>query len=250
MPRRSTETSASREHGAHYTPHEVSEQLVRDALEIALPPMWDHRDILAMRVVDPACGDGELLVQAALYLAEHLASTPKHRALQIDTRTGLERLLTAGCIVGNELRADAAEAARAHLSPARIDIGDGLQWAYPSEGPLHVIMNPPFLGGTKISGQLGADVHARTRALTGSGRTDLAVAFLRSAAAAVEAAPRGGTLSAILPSALTEGDNRVHGLAALLARGWQIVRAQTKRKWPGDAKVMYVMVHMVAPLKK
>jgi hypothetical protein len=243
MPRTSTEISARKSDGAHYTPTELTRRVVREALDLYLGYFQDHKDILAVRMCDPACGDGNLLGCAAIDLSERLESTPKHRALRTHPDTLLGRVLRE-CVHGNDLREDAAAAARDALPVAAISVGDGLDWQYPV-GRLCVIMNPPFLGGSKISGALGKEMHAKTRELTGSGRTDLAVAFLRSAARVVET--QGGTLSAILPSALTEGDNRVFGLAVLLARGWKIMRAETKQKWPGDAKVMFVVVHMTPP---
>lgn len=249
MPRRSTEISALPEHGAHYTTEALCSQLVREALDVHVRhsgygSFWNHSDVLGVRVADPACGDGNLLAEAAEQLASALLATPKHRALPMCRVSALGKVIGSGCVSGNDLRSDAACAAQARLPGAPISVGDGLGWSYP-EGRLCVVMNPPFLGGGKISGQLGQATHTLTRKLTGSGRTDLAVAFLRSAALAV--ASNGGTLSAILPSAATEGDNRVFGLAALLSQGWRIVQAQTKRRWPGEAKVMFVIVHMVPP---
>lgn len=238
-PSRSTETSAPREAGAHYTPNELAAQFVREALEIALSPLWDHRDILNLKVCDPACGDGALLGQCALQLAERLASTPKHRALDIGVEASFERIQAAEVLHGNELRADAAASARATLG-CPIGEGDGLDWAFPS-GPVTVIMNPPWLGRSKRA----PEVTQRIRILTGSGAVDLAVAFLRRAAAVVEA--QGGTVHAILPKACIEGDSRVAGLAALLAKGWRIVRAQRPRHWPGRAAVLFVIVHLVPP---
>lgn len=237
--RRSTETSAPREAGAHYTPNELAAQFIREALEIALPPLWDHRDILALRVCDPACGDGALLGQCALQLALLLAGTPKHRALGIGVEASFGRIQAAGVLHGNELRLDAAEAASRTLGCPIAD-GDGLDWTYPP-GPLTVVMNPPWVGRSKRS----PEVTAQIKSITGSGAVDLSVAFLRSAAAVVEA--QGGSVHAILPRAVIEGDSRQHGLAVLLARGWRIVRAQTPRKWPGEAKVLFVMVHIVPP---
>lgn len=48
----------------------------------------------------------------------------------------------------------------------------------------------------------------------------------------------------ILPMACSEGDSRRVGLAAMVADGWVIERANTNIKWPGDAAVNVATVHM------
>lgn len=240
MPRRSTETSAPREAGAHYTPAPLADAFAAEALRVWAEPwgpladgshdLWERQ----LRVLDPACGDGELMYAVAGQLWKRLRDTPKYRCLGLDAEA--MRRVCAKVFRGVELRADAAEAARARLPGVNVTCGDGL--AASADGAL-VLMNPPWVGRSKRP----PEVTARVKALTGYGTADLACAFLR-------AYPTAAQISAILPSACTEGDNRLAGLKALVDAGWDIRSATAKTKWPGEAKVMYVTVHMRAPARK
>lgn len=230
--RRSTEVSAPREAGAHYTPEGLASDFVTEALRVWAEPwssfsgheLWEREtDIL-----DPACGDGDLLACAAVQIMQRLKKTSKHQALATTDFQLIEKILPR--LRGVELREDAARQASLNLPGARITQGDGLRATCP-EGL--VLMNPPWLGRSKRSPSITTDV----KRITGSGTADLSVAFLR-------AFPQARQISAILPKACSQGDSREAGLQAMLARRWVIRSATTARMWPGAASVMYITVHM------
>jgi hypothetical protein len=103
-----------------------------------------------------------------------------------------------------------------------------------------VIMNPPFLGGGKISSLLGASyAKAISRRWGGKGLGDIAAYFLHVAVASGARA-----ISIIATNTLAQGDTREIGLARLVTSGWSITRADTDIVWPGDAAVTVSVVHL------
>ena len=97
--------------------------------------------------------------------------------------------------------------------------------------------NPPFMGGQKITGNLGNDyrdhlVEYLARGKRGS--ADLcAYFFLR-----VEGLLRhGGQFGLIATNTIAQGDTREVGLDQLTANGCVILRAIPSRKWPGAASL-------------
>lgn len=99
-----------------------------------------------------------------------------------------------------------------------------------------VIGNPPFLGGTKISGAVGADVRNwYANVLSGDasgGRADLvAYFFLR----AHKLLSRTGKIGLIATNTIAQGDTREIGLDRMVASGLTIVRAIRSRAWPAES---------------
>lgn len=97
--------------GAWYTPETVVEGLLGLALDPLLAARGGDGDaIAALRVLDPACGDGRFLVAAARRIANAMEAAGSGRA----------EGWTAGarCVTGIDLDPDAAALAREHLSRA------------------------------------------------------------------------------------------------------------------------------------
>jgi len=99
-----------------------------------------------------------------------------------------------------------------------------------------ILGNPPFMGGKKISGQLGdryrsylADAYAPT-----GGVTDLCAYVYRRAFGMLRA---GGHLGMVATNSIGQGDTREGGLALILAGGGTITAARRFVKWPGVASV-------------
>lgn len=95
-----------------------------------------------------------------------------------------------------------------------------------------VIGNPPFLGGTKLSGALGGNlrdwfVHQISRSTPG--HVDLVAYFLLRAAALAQAS---GAIGLIATNSIAQGDTRMVGLAHLLDGGFTITRSIQSRPWP------------------
>jgi hypothetical protein len=104
--------------------------------------------------------------------------------------------------------------------------------------------NPPFMGGGKISGTLGAayldwlkGLHAESH-----GNADLVAHFFRRAFSYLK---EGGTLGMIATNTLAQGDTRATGLRWICTHGGTIYEAQRRYEWPGLANVVVVVVHLM-----
>lgn len=138
-----------------------------------------------------------------------------------------------------------ARDARERLRPFHWDI------EFAEEGPFEgdrlidaFIGNPPFLGGTKISGAFGRSyldwlltIHDGSH-----GNADLSAHFLRRAASLLGSQ---GTLSFIATNTISQGDTRQTGLKRLVDDGLEIVAADRSIPWPGDASVSVSTVTLI-----
>ena len=100
------------------------------------------------------------------------------------------------------------------------------------------IGNPPFVGGRKISGAMGAIYRSYlvVEVANGSrGSADYVAYFVLRAAGL--ASVDTGTLGFIATNTLAQGDTREVGLDALADAGWQLTRGTRTRPWPGAAGV-------------
>jgi hypothetical protein len=105
----------------------------------------------------------------------------------------------------------------------------------PTPGFDAIIGNPPFLGGQKISGALGADYLAGLQAWDGrgtKGSCDLAGRFLLRADALL--GPRG-QLGFVTTNTLIEGATLEVGLLQLESRGWTVRRGTSPHPWPSTS---------------
>lgn len=129
--------------GVVYTPGEVA----RAMAELALAPLVEGRtadELLALRICDPALGEGAFLVEVVEVLAARLA----HLGLD-DAR----REVRARCIFGVDVDARAVAAAARGLPGARLVVGDALalDWhaAFPdvfARGGFDLVIgNPPYI---------------------------------------------------------------------------------------------------------
>lgn len=100
-----------------------------------------------------------------------------------------------------------------------------------------IVGNPPFLGGTMISTNLGSrylDWLTSTFERTGN-RTDIAAYFFRRAFDLVR---NGGALGLIATNTISQGDTRKGGLAWIRNHGGWIFRVVRRVQWPGEATVI------------
>ncbi len=158
-----------RQLGAWYTPAPLVEAVVSAALARFVP-----RGSI-VRVLDPACGDGRFLVEAARQLAE-LGLTARLTGIDIDpdtaaaTRKSLGRAATIVC----------ADALTRAWGTTRFDL---------------VVGNPPFLSQMSSATSRGG-----RSAFGGGAYADVAADFL--ALATGLAHPRGGRVGLVLPLSL------------------------------------------------
>ena len=106
-----------------------------------------------------------------------------------------------------------------------------------------VVGNPPFMGGTTISGRAGKDFlnylgRAIARGYTAGGRADLCCYFLlRDLSVA-----RSGRVGIIATNTIAQGDTREVGLDQAVDMGWAVYRAVKSQPWPGTASLEVSLV--------
>jgi hypothetical protein len=239
---------------SHYTPSEMAfelaEQTICPLMELGLFP--DQ-----IRVFDPAAGQGHLLTAAGDVLAEYAVQrsvSGEHRGpgpfMSIDDA---RHDVAIQCLAGNEpdvhsqdslspdeLWEETIEGFWQHDALFTEFVWSQIGWTAP---PNVVLMNPPFLGGGRISGVLGAQYRKDLQAQYPGcgGRCDLAGYFLR----AVNNMMAGGTpeaIGCIATNTIAQGDTRLGGLSVLLRDyGWDVFYCSDSVKWPGRAKVAVKM---------
>jgi hypothetical protein len=108
--------------GSYYTPDSLVQELIKSALDpvieqrLAANPTTPVDALLAIRVIDPACGSGHFLLAAARRLAERLASlrSPDGAVTPLAYRHALREVI-ARCIFGVDRNPMAVELARTAL---------------------------------------------------------------------------------------------------------------------------------------
>lgn len=107
-----------------------------------------------------------------------------------------------------------------------------------------IVGNPPFLGGTKIGGQLGLRIHEYLAvAYPGAtGLADVVAFFLRRSFGLIR---RQGTFGLIATNSVVQGDTRSTGLEQILKDGGTIYEATRRYQWPGEAAVVVSVIHAI-----
>jgi hypothetical protein len=179
-------TRARPEDGVVYTPRDVCEPMVRRALG----PLMAG-DPLALRVCDPAIGEGAFLIEIVRVLAEALGDSPQAR-----------RHVAERCLFGADIDRRAVAAARRAVeqfvgAPVpvlrdRLRVGDALSLDWPESFDA-VIANPPYVRQER----LGAHKAALREFATYDGVADLYVYFVELAHRLLR---RGGRYCLIVPN--------------------------------------------------
>ena len=100
-----------------------------------------------------------------------------------------------------------------------------------------IVGNPPFIGGKRITGALGAlyrDHLVEHLADGRRGSADLCAYFFLRAAGLLR---EGGGFGLLATNTIAQGDTREVGLDQLAAGGCAITRAVSSQKWPGEANL-------------
>ena len=99
-----------------------------------------------------------------------------------------------------------------------------------------VIGNPPFLGGLKISSELGDETlkYLKTTFAPTSGTADLCAYFIRLGFDMIQSENYMGMVTT---NTIAQGDTRETGLAVLVNRNGAIIYADRYVRWGGDANV-------------
>jgi len=105
------------------------------------------------------------------------------------------------------------------------------------------IGNPPFLGGKRISTELGDTYADWLASLHGYGKNgDLCAHFFRRTAHLLG---DSGAIGLLATNTIAQGDTRELGLKHLLVSGMTIYNAIPTMLWPGEAAVAVSVVHLV-----
>jgi hypothetical protein len=100
--------------------------------------------------------------------------------------------------------------------------------------------NPPYIGGSKISGATSvATANFLRDKYDGGAKADLASYFLRDSFDNLE---DGGWVAFVTTNAIASGETRECGLAYIVNNGGSIINAQRGIDWPGDATVTVDLV--------
>lgn len=233
----------------HYTPLAIAAEVVGGALQ----PLFAAGLFPAqIRVCDPACGAGALLLVACEILARYSVvigfERPSSRELSLEEA---RRAVAERCLVGGDVDAPAVEVAREQFrvfagAVPDLRAADSFKETWPEVNC--VVMNPPFMGGGKLSGALGNDyikflekLHPGT-----PGRADIAAHFLRLGA---RVSAKTATLGFVATNTIAQGATRKGGWAILLGQeGYTVYNARPSFKWPGSAKVTVTIAHLARGL--
>jgi hypothetical protein len=160
------------------------------------------------RVLDPALGDSERVLEAELCSARALEALRSVAPADAPQRAPMHWVLEFPEV----------------FDPTRNGCGFSA-----------FVGNPPFKGGTMISGAFGQDYReylADVVAGCTTNRADL-VAFMYLRAASL--VQPGGTLGLIATNTIAQGDTREAALEPMLHSEWTMIRAIRSSPWPGVA---------------
>lgn len=218
--------------GAHYTKYQQARDLVCRALQ---PFAGEFKDLI---ICDPACGGGAFLVAAVDVLADMIqARVPCSREQAYDSAQDY--------VIGVDVDQEALNITRECLNDHvgfegawDLRCGDFLRRdVVTKEDEVKCFVgNPPFLGGNKISSNMGKE-YARwlTKKFGCKGTVDYCAYFLLQSA---RLSTPMSTMGFICPNSISEGETRRGGLKRLVQDGWQIYDAEVNKPWDGKAKVV------------
>ena len=103
--------------------------------------------------------------------------------------------------------------------------------------------NPPFMGGSKVSGSLGVSYLAWIKSVHDESHSnaDLVAHFFRRAFSLLR---RDGCFGLIATNTICQGDTRATGLRWICTHGGTIYRTRKRYKWPGQAAVIVSILHV------
>jgi SAM-dependent methyltransferase len=218
-----------------------------------------EQELIALRVLDPACGSGNFLYLAyrALRKLEKLLQEREHE-LRRGSNVAPMRLafVSPQQFYGIDINAFAVEIAKATLMLARKlaadELGDERQVlplddldanfiaadALEVEWPRAdvIIGNPPYLGRNKVIEERGATYAAWLAATYPEvgGKSDYVAYWFRKAH---DALPRGGRGGLVGTRAIRTGDTRKAALDYVIDHGGVIYDAVASQPWSGEAGV-------------
>jgi hypothetical protein len=192
---------------------------------------------------------GDLIVGAAL---EEVAGEADSATVVEAAAEEISALLSSSRVDSPErLSARAGDALMVARAPGDPDPPKPFHWVieFPEvferdNGGLDAVVgNPPFLGGKRISTELGTTYEAALKLDMPSvrGAADLSAHFVRRAFTLLSATGVAGLIST---DRISHGDTRAFGLAPIAQRGGTIFRAIAQAEWPGEAQNFIAHFHL------
>ncbi|MEW6730710.1 MAG: type IIL restriction-modification enzyme MmeI [Acidobacteriota bacterium] len=116
-------------------------------------------------------------------------------------------------------------------------------WGKERNGFDAIMSNPPFLGRSKVSGNLGDDYLGYILCLlpSSNGNADLCSHFLRRSSLILN---NYGYIGMITTNSICQGETKDSGLGFLVKYSHKIIRAIKSTKWPGSANVFISLLHI------
>ncbi|MEA1842960.1 Eco57I restriction-modification methylase domain-containing protein [Agrobacterium tumefaciens] len=219
-------------------------ELASKRAQIQAAPDDTMRVILEVthREVEKVAGDVRVLGDAVIsaFFAEDKPKAREKRRAEVESWVS-----GMGEARWNEIRA-AAESLNAGSRPLRPfhwDIEFPEVFARRNGGFDAFIGNPPYLGGTKISGANSINYFKWISAIVmpDGDKADLIAYFIRRLFSLLRS---GGTAGLITTSSIAEGDTRKAALVWVRQNNGQIYRASKKETWPGEANVDISRIHI------
>ncbi|MBF4163463.1 HsdM family class I SAM-dependent methyltransferase [Nocardioides acrostichi] len=221
-----------RRQGVYYTPEPLVAHLLDTALEPALDdllaglaPDEAHQRLLTVRVCDPTCGAGRVLLGAAHRLAARLTAL---RGTGGDDARRAALAEVAGCLHGADVDPDALAVLRASLAelagPAAAEAthlahADALLDPDALVGGYHVVVgNPPFLTPLAARSALTREDAARVRCWAGEALapyTDISALFVLRG---LDLLAPGGRLALVQPQSVLAARDAAGVRAAVTSR--------------------------------
>lgn len=106
-----------------------------------------------------------------------------------------------------------------------------------------IVGNPPFMGGTIVSSNLGQRYFSyfKMHYQNFGDRVDLCAAFMIRMMVLVRAA---GSVGVIATGSISRGDTKKAGLDSVIERGGSICYADPSRPWPGNPTIDVALIHL------
>jgi hypothetical protein len=182
------------------------------------------------------------LIGDAVIAAFFAADKPRAREVE---RAKVESWMGGSPVAWDKLTAMAATLKQgAHpLSPFHWEIEFPEVFVRENGGFDTLIGNPPYLGGTKISGANSPQYFKwiATNVMSDGDKADLIAYFIRRLFMLLR---RKGTAGLVTTSSIAEGDTRKSALVWARQNEGQIYRAFKKESWPGEANVDISRIHI------
>ncbi|MCY0992903.1 N-6 DNA methylase [Nannocystis sp. ILAH1] len=212
-----------------------------------------HDELARLRILDPACGSGNILCVAYRELLEleaellsRLQASPTRSRLSLANLCGIDRDPFAVELARITLQLAEFQARRElGLSPlhpaaqADLRVADALFADWPAADV--ILGNPPFQAKNNMQREFGPEYLRRLRAAYPqvSGRADYCVYWFRKAH---DVLPPGGRAGLVGTNTIRQNESRDGGLGYIVASG-TITEAVAAEVWSGDAAVNVSIVN-------